>query len=137
MGYAGTAGRDRLHEDALNDTELAGQNLTLRIDSAGNAEVLLPNAANTVICRGSAGIDYIDVLGSVSLITNTQIANPTQTQVLAIAGSTNTYLAPKANQSLLARWYQSVGGDLRYNGCLLYTSPSPRDGLLSRMPSSA
>ena len=25
----------------------------------------------------------------------------------------------------------------RVNGCLLYTSPSPRDGLLSRMPSSA
>ena len=24
-----------------------------------------------------------------------------------------------------------------YEGCLLYTSPSPRDGLLSRMPSSA
>ena len=24
-----------------------------------------------------------------------------------------------------------------YFGCLLYTSPSPRDGLLSRMPSSA
>src|SRR5665647_3873339 len=24
-----------------------------------------------------------------------------------------------------------------YNVCLLYTSPSPRDGLLSRMPSSA
>ena len=26
---------------------------------------------------------------------------------------------------------------LRENTCLLYTSPSPRDGLLSRMPSSA
>ena len=26
---------------------------------------------------------------------------------------------------------------LRYVTCLLYTSPSPRDGLLSRMPSSA
>ena len=24
-----------------------------------------------------------------------------------------------------------------YTSCLLYTSPSPRDGLLSRMPSSA
>ena len=24
-----------------------------------------------------------------------------------------------------------------HTGCLLYTSPSPRDGLLSRMPSSA
>ena len=27
--------------------------------------------------------------------------------------------------------------NLVYNPCLLYTSPSPRDGLLSRMPSSA
>ena len=25
----------------------------------------------------------------------------------------------------------------RWEDCLLYTSPSPRDGLLSRMPSSA
>ena len=28
-------------------------------------------------------------------------------------------------------WWQA------FNACLLYTSPSPRDGLLSRMPSSA
>ena len=27
--------------------------------------------------------------------------------------------------------------DVQIIGCLLYTSPSPRDGLLSRMPSSA
>ena len=27
--------------------------------------------------------------------------------------------------------------DIQYYACLLYTSPSPRDGLLSRMPSSA
>ena len=27
--------------------------------------------------------------------------------------------------------------DLMVKSCLLYTSPSPRDGLLSRMPSSA
>ena len=26
---------------------------------------------------------------------------------------------------------------IAHEGCLLYTSPSPRDGLLSRMPSSA
>ena len=30
---------------------------------------------------------------------------------------------------------QAAGG--LYDACLLYTSPSPRDGLLSRMPSSA
>ena len=29
------------------------------------------------------------------------------------------------------------GAPSHYMGCLLYTSPSPRDGLLSRMPSSA
>ena len=29
------------------------------------------------------------------------------------------------------------GGRGQYYTCLLYTSPSPRDGLLSRMPSSA
>ena len=27
--------------------------------------------------------------------------------------------------------------NIDYQDCLLYTSPSPRDGLLSRMPSSA
>ena len=35
--------------------------------------------------------------------------------------------------------YQSKARRVRRQriGCLLYTSPSPRDGLLSRMPSSA
>ena len=33
--------------------------------------------------------------------------------------------------------YQSNDKNFMYYSCLLYTSPSPRDGLLSRMPSSA
>ena len=32
---------------------------------------------------------------------------------------------------------QEEGEVKQLEGCLLYTSPSPRDGLLSRMPSSA
>ena len=32
--------------------------------------------------------------------------------------------------------FNSIGGDL-FDGCLLYTSPSPRDQRGSRMPSSA
>ena len=32
---------------------------------------------------------------------------------------------------------KEVGATALYIACLLYTSPSPRDGLLSRMPSSA
>ena len=34
-------------------------------------------------------------------------------------------------------FFLSGFGDGSFDGCLLYTSPSPRDGLLSRMPSSA
>ena len=40
----------------------------------------------------------------------------------------------------LSEWQEArqlVGGHPEMRGCLLYTSPSPRDGLLSRMPSSA
>ena len=34
-------------------------------------------------------------------------------------------------------WYWNNLTFGEHTGCLLYTSPSPRDGLLSRMPSSA
>ena len=40
----------------------------------------------------------------------------------------------------LDTWTFMNGTEVRFDettGCLLYTSPSPRDGLLSRMPSSA
>ena len=37
----------------------------------------------------------------------------------------------------LAGFGLSPASIARLQGCLLYTSPSPRDGLLSRMPSSA
>ena len=37
----------------------------------------------------------------------------------------------------LLKFHGSYQQDNRENSCLLYTSPSPRDGLLSRMPSSA
>ena len=33
--------------------------------------------------------------------------------------------------------YNFLSDSLKYNSCLLYTSPSPRDATLSRMPSSA
>ena len=36
----------------------------------------------------------------------------------------------KTFEGIPKQWHQTIS-------CLLYTSPSPRDGLLSRMPSSA
>ena len=42
------------------------------------------------------------------------------------------------NAAQLTATIDAVGGDVaQLTSCLLYTSPSPRDGLLSRMPSSA
>ena len=51
--------------------------------------------------------------------------------------ASNDKAEKKRLQSL---WAQAVLDEvkaMRDYGCLLYTSPSPRDGLLSRMPSSA
>ena len=50
----------------------------------------------------------------------------------SVSGSTSSGGLNRAEWSL-----SEPGIDLMILGCLLYTSPSPRDGLLSRMPSSA
>ena len=42
----------------------------------------------------------------------------------------------RRDSNFLSRYNHSMGFG-EYKDCLLYTSPSPRDGLLSRMPSSA
>ena len=47
-------------------------------------------------------------------------------------------ICPNGNGRRRAEYRDQTNIDLdRRNRCLLYTSPSPRDGLLSRMPSSA
>ena len=55
------------------------------------------------------------------------LANPSGNQMRDIAAA--TLFINRTNRSGILD-----GGPI---GCLLYTSPSPRDGLLSRMPSSA
>ena len=42
-----------------------------------------------------------------------------------------------SNISGLPTWFIIRASDAGYQACLLYTSPSPRDATLSRMPSSA
>ena len=51
--------------------------------------------------------------------------------VLALLGQNG------AGKSTLIQVLSGIHVHGTYQGCLLYTSPSPRDGLLSRMPSSA
>ena len=64
------------------------------------------------------------------------VALPDGRQVTAI-------VPPMPDQAPLAGYHLRAGEGrldlvaVQYLNCLLYTSPSPRDGLLSRMPSSA
>ena len=46
-------------------------------------------------------------------------------------------IARRANKGPVTFLIIERAGTRWFGGCLLYTSPSPRDGLLSRMPSSA
>ena len=57
-------------------------------------------------------------------------------QKLTFRIETNTYSIASRWRLLTPVWNTNVDNNTYY-GCLLYTSPSPRDGLLSRMPSSA
>ena len=55
-------------------------------------------------------------------------------------GATAAYQAEGATQTDgkgRVAWDTYLEENYWYTACLLYTSPSPRDGLLSRMPSSA
>ena len=60
-------------------------------------------------------------------------------QVRVVVFGATGYIGRFVVKELVERGYQVIAFARERSGvgCLLYTSPSPRDGLLSRMPSSA
>ena len=54
---------------------------------------------------------------------------------LGKAYESNNQFEKSFNHYREGNWLQRK--QIKYNACLLYTSPSPRDATLSRMPSSA
>ena len=60
---------------------------------------------------------------------------------MAPGGPLTGMISPRTSSESLQRAREALGLNdpiiVQYWNCLLYTSPSPRDGLLSRMPSSA
>ena len=90
-------------------------------------------------------LKYITVLGSTGSIgTQTlEIASeqPDKFKAVALSAGRNINLLTEQVKTykpeVVAIEDESLIEDLKDNICLLYTSPSPRDATLSRMPSSA
>ena len=57
--------------------------------------------------------------------------------MFSMSGIQHYFSAPINFNDIAAQHYKKGSNGIGIHSCLLYTSPSPRDGLLSRMPSSA
>ena len=115
-------------QSSLNESRLLLNQTVLEI---GNLEKQLANLLNT-----TEAITTTDSLTMMSLV-STESLNSLQIQL-----ATQNIQIEQANVDLLKAGLKpdfNIGYATQkyFEGCLLYTSPSPRDATLSRMPSSA
>ena len=76
------------------------------------------------------------ILGTMIHGTMTTSSKKDYLSILGLSPDFDDKELKKAFRREARKWHPDLNkNDL--NACLLYTSPSPRDGLLSRMPSSA
>ena len=126
---------------------------TILIAAGTYAENVVVDEAITLIGMGGAASVIIDPASGTGLTVSGNIGSGTVTiDGIGFQGGTNGVSASGAvtlghleilNSSFSGNSQHGVfvngksGGIGKVTVCLLYTSPSPRDGLLSRMPSSA
>ena len=140
-----------LDHDALPDTTLVSMvPVGLNAKSAGSASDKGGNAVGAVMVK--LGTDLADPADRLKLIHRSMLTGKealgsmTPVQILAMSaiGQAPAILTPMLRmQGFVRPPYNLIISNVpgpkstHYWNCLLYTSPSPRDGLLSRMPSSA
>ena len=129
-------------------TIVAGTNVSDEIN------VTMAEGASTVVNAGAAAVitvvatDTDDTEETATLVLNGDISGSvdvaTTVNITSTEASTLTITNIQEVATIAADALTSIDiadvADLNgatVTGCLLYTSPSPRDGLLSRMPSSA
>ena len=147
-----TGGTSALTIDASQNVTIAGD-LTV----SGDDITMATNTAGNLLIADGTNFNSIAVgsLSEISTVANDDVFLAVDTSgggLKKIARS--TVVSGLATSSAISNVAEDstpqLGGDLDVNGndivsvsngnisiCLLYTSPSPRDGLLSRMPSSA
>ena len=96
---------------------------------------------------GTSGAESLSVVANIfvgqtesPLVIKPYIEKMTKSELLTIMTGGMATIAGgvmAAYVQMLGNSYSQAQGVSLDVGCLLYTSPSPRDGLLSRMPSSA
>ena len=69
--------------------------------------------------------------------TEMQLNDIASTLIVGTNGAGKSTLLDALCFGLFNKPFRKINRGQLVNSCLLYTSPSPRDGLLSRMPSSA
>ena len=116
--------------DLRNQIEALGTNLLTVTPSGGfgGGDGTLPAEAVGKISRIAPVERTADVVTLEQTVLRNDLVNPNETGgVTAMAADTDLLIALNG----------TVDSGAWLNDCLLYTSPSPRDATLSRMPSSA
>ena len=129
---------------AMSDTELAHQTVLFRERLAQGESLpsLLPEAFATVreASVRTTGMRHFDVqmMGGMVLYDG-KISEMKTGEGKTLVATLPLYLIALEGRGahLVTVNEYLARRDSEWMGCLLYTSPSPRDGLLSRMPSSA
>src|SRR5664279_4538541 len=144
----------------INSGSAVFQNITITGDPAINSGIMHPRVYNDYPGATLTSVNNYPALVSFSesnVVASSGFANRDDWRFSSDGGLTdhsfqnNEYWSVSLSLTLTAnpttprkesglRLNSSVGGDGLFildTDCLLYTSPSPRDGLLSRMPSSA
>uniref|UniRef100_A0A0S4VNB7 Putative hemagglutinin-related protein n=1 Tax=Ralstonia solanacearum TaxID=305 RepID=A0A0S4VNB7_RALSL len=129
---AGQSHQDVRDEHFQTEKGFLSTKTTHTIDSAGQT-----NAVGTTLSGDTvtvaAGRDLTAKAATIAGTGDVNLAAGNNLTITTADTATNESHFKDVKKSGLG----SAGAGISYGTCLLYTSPSPRDGLLSRMPSSA
>ena len=79
----------------------------------------------------------IEVLGGEMMMEFESIEDRYKGACVRFGDSIMSFISSDDPESFISKHVEKYGNSIQHIGCLLYTSPSPRDLSTSRMPSSA